>query len=398
MPRACCPPYCRSNTCFAARSRYTARVTDTEACIALNMVPGMGPVRLRALLETFETPQRILAAGRAALRAVKGVGQETADAIASWESSVDLAAELKRIADFGAKVITVNSPEYPAALRTIHNPPVVLYVWGELLPTDAYAIGIVGSRNVTHYGTETAKKLSYQIAFAGYAIVSGLARGIDTAAHQGALAAKGRTIAVLGSGLSVLYPPENLGLAEKITESGAVVSEYPMERPADRQTFPYRNRIVAGWGRGLLVVEAGLNSGALITANQAVEQGRTVFAVPGQIDRPTSAGTNRLIQQGARLVTSADDILDELGTLIPRAASASSSQKSAHTGSEDSAPMPVLSHDETLLITALEVGELTIDELSQATRLPLGKISGTLLGLEMKRLIRALPGHRYARA
>lgn len=148
------------------------------------------------------------------------------------------------------------------------------------------------------------QKLSFQIAFAGYAIVSGLARGIDTAAHQGALAAKGRTIAVLGSGLSQLYPPENLSLAEKIAESGAVVSEYPMERPADRQTFPYRNRIVAGWGRGLLVVEAGLNSGALITANQAVEQGRTVFAVPGQIDRPTSAGTNRLIQQGARLVTS----------------------------------------------------------------------------------------------
>ncbi len=373
-------------------------MTDTEACIALNMVPGMGPVRLRALLETFETPQRILTAGRAALRAVKGVGQETADAIASWESSVDLAAELKRIADAGAKVITMNSPEYPGALRTIHNPPIVLYVWGDLRPTDAHAIGVVGSRNVTHYGTETAKKISYQIAFAGYAIISGLARGIDTAAHQGALAAKGRTIAVLGSGLSQLYPPENLGLAEKIAESGAVVSEYPMERPADRQTFPYRNRIVAGWGRGLLVVEAGLNSGALITANQAVEQGRTVFAVPGQIDRPTSAGTNRLIQQGARLVTSADDILDELGTLIPRGTSGSSPQKTTHSASTDPAARPALSHDETLLVTALEVGELTLDQLSEATRLPLGKISGTLLGLEMKRLIRALPGHRYERA
>ncbi|MEO6784869.1 MAG: DNA-processing protein DprA [Chthoniobacteraceae bacterium] len=372
-------------------------MTETEACIALNMVPGMGPVRLRALLETFEIPQRILAAGKAALRAVKGVGQETADAIASWESHVDLAAELKRIADFGARVITASSPEYPAPLRTIHNPPVVLYVWGEVRATDAHAIGIVGSRNVTHYGTETAKKLSFQLAFAGYAIVSGLARGIDTSAHQGALAAKGRTIAVIGSGLAQLYPPENRGLAEKIAESGAVVSEYPMERPADRQTFPYRNRIVAGWGRGLLVVEAGLNSGALITANQAVEQGRTVFAIPGQIDRPTSAGTNRLIQQGARLVTSADDILDELGTLIPRSATASSPEKSAHTASADPSSAPPLSHDETLLVTALEVGELTLDELSAATRLPLSKISGTLLGLEMKRLIRALPGHRYAR-
>ena len=367
-------------------------MTDTEACIALNMVPGMGPVRLRTLLETFETPQRILTAGAAALRAAIGVGPETADAIATWESHVDLAAELKRIADFGAKVITVTSPEYPPALRTIHNPPVVLYVWGDLLPADAHGIGIVGSRNVTHYGTETAKKLSYQLAFAGYTVVSGLARGIDTSAHQGALAAKGRTVAVLGSGLAVLYPPENLALAEKIAGSGAIVSEYPMERPADRQTFPYRNRIVAGWGRGLLVVEAGLNSGALITANQAVEQGRTVFAIPGPIDRPTSAGTNRLIQQGARLITSADDILDELGTLIPRTSTMPGTEKAA------AASAPALSHDETLLVTALEVGELTLDELAAATRLPGPKVSSTLLGLEMKRLVRALPGHRYIRA
>ena len=362
------------------------------------MVPGMGPVRMRTLLETFETPQRILTAGAAALRAAKGVGKETADSIASWESHVDLAVELKRIADFGAKVITAGSPEYPAALRTIHNPPVVLYVWGDLLPADAHAIGIVGSRNVTHYGTETAKKLSYQLAFAGYTIVSGLARGIDTSAHHGALAAKGRTIAVIGSGLSQLYPPENHALAEKIAESGAVVSEYPMERPADRQTFPYRNRIVAGWGRGLLVVEAGLNSGALITANQAVEQGRTVFAVPGQIDRPTSGGTNRLIQQGARLVTSADDILDELGTLIPRGTSLSFSEKGALTRTADPSSAPALSHDETLLVTALQVGDMSLDELSEATRLPLSKVSATLLGLEMKRLVRALPGHRSERA
>ena len=373
-------------------------MTETEACIALNMVPGMGPVRMRTLLETFETPQRILAAGSSALRAAKGVGKETADSIASWESHVDLAAEMKRIGDFGAKVITVSSPEYPAALRTIHNPPVVLYVWGDILPADAHAIGIVGSRNVTHYGTETAKKLSYQLAFAGYTVVSGLARGIDTSAHHGALAAKGRTIAVIGSGLAQLYPPENLGLAKMIAESGAIVSEYPMERPADRQTFPYRNRIVAGWGRGLLVVEAGLNSGALITANQAVEHGRTVFAVPGPIDRPTSAGTNRLIQQGARLVTSADDILDEFGTLIPRSQTISTSEKGTRSGTSTPASAPALSHDETLLVTALEVGELTLDQLSEATRLPLSKVSATLLGLEMKRLVRALPGHRYERA
>lgn len=356
------------------------------------MVPGMGPVRLKNLLEVFETPSRVLTAGKAALQAVHGVGPDTAKSLAEWETSVDLAAELKRIADFGARVISWDSPEYPASLRTIANPPIVLYVWGDLRVEDAHALGIVGSRSVTHYGIESAKKLSFQLAYAGYAIVSGLARGIDTAAHNGALAANGRTIAVIGSGLSKLYPPENHGLAEKIAKSGAVVSEYPMERPADRQTFPYRNRIVAGWGRGLLVVEAGLNSGALITADQAIEQGRPVFAVPGQIDRPTSAGSNKLIQQGARLVTSANDILDELGQLFP------SERRSLSAAPKSDAPAASpakFTQDETLIATALEAGELTLDELAAATRLPPYKVSSTLTMLELKRVIRALPGQRF---
>jgi DNA processing protein len=376
-------------------------VTETEASIALNMVPGMGPVRLRHLLDAFETPQRILTAGRAALRAIHGIGQETADALAEWESHVDLPAELKRIADFGARVISWTSEEYPAALRTIHNPPIVLYVWGDIRPEDMHAVSIVGSRSTTHYGIETAKKLAYQLAYAGYSVVSGLARGIDTAAHQGALAAKGRTIAVIGSGLLNLYPPENRGLAEKIIASGAVISEYPMERPADRQTFPYRNRIVAGWSRGLLVVEAGLNSGALITADQAIEQGRTVFAVPGPIDRPGSAGSNRLIQQGARLVTSAEDILDELGSLFPAKPPAPKPRTDAETQpASPAAPRSParLSHEESLLVTALEVGEMSLDELAAATRLPAHKVSSALVMLEMKRLAKPLPGQRYVRA
>jgi DNA processing protein len=379
----------------AAVRRTVGCVTETEACIALNMIPGLGPVRLRALLGVFETPQRVLGAGRAALKAVSGVGSETADALAAWETHVDLSAELKRVADFGAHVASWESPEYPATLRTIPNPPIVLYVWGTLRAEDERAIGIVGSRNVTHYGTDSAKKLSYQLAFAGYTVVSGLARGIDTAAHQGALAAQGRTIAVIGSGLGRLYPPENRGLAEKITTSGAVVSEYPMERPADRQTFPYRNRIVAGWSKALLVVEAGLNSGALITANQAIEQGRAVYAVPGQIDRPTSTGANRLIQQGARLVTCAEDILDDLGTFFP-------GERRTASSPVGNTPHPVLpattfSHEETLVATALAAGELSLDELAAATRLPAYKISSTLTVLEMKRVVRSLPGQRFVR-
>ncbi len=362
------------------------------------MIPGVGPVRLRALLEVFATPQRVLSAGKAALEAARGVGAETAAAVAAWETTVDLAEELRRIEAFGARVISGSSPDYPAQLRTISNPPMVLYVWGDLRAEDAHAFGIVGSRNVTHYGTESAKKLAFQLAFAGYTVVSGLARGIDTSAHQGALAANGRTIAVIGSGLSRLYPPENKGLAEKIAASGAVVSEYPMERPADRQTFPYRNRIVAGWGRGLLVVEAGMNSGALITANQATEQGRAVYAVPGPIDRPTSAGSNKLIQQGARLITCAGDILDDIGTLFPgqRAALPAVPEKASTDAAASTAPK--LTQDETLIVTALEVGELTLDELTATTRLPTYKVSSTLLLLEMKRLVKPLPGQRYVSA
>ncbi len=377
---------------FAPVSPTRRGVTETEACIALNMIPGLGPVRMRALLASLGSPEVILSAGRNALASTPGVGPETAAAIANWEQTVDLAAELDRIAAFGARVITWDAPEYPAALRTIDNPPFVLYVWGDLQTTDARAIGVVGSRNVTHYGVECAKKLSYQFAYAGYTVISGLARGIDTAAHQGALAAKGRTIAVIGSGLSKLYPPENQGLAEKIAASGAVLSEYPMLRPADRQTFPYRNRIVAGWGKAIVVVEAGLNSGALITANQAIEQGRAVFSVPGPIDRPTSAGSNRLIQQGAKLIVGAEDVLDEIGMLIP-----SGPKTKAPTAEQPELPVaaPRLSQDETLLLNALQVGELSLDELCSATRLPTYKVSSTLLGLELKRLAKPLPGQRY---
>src|SRR5436190_4721502 len=200
-------------------------MTSTEACIALNMLPTVGPVRLRKLLEVFGTPERVLSAKRRELRAVEGIGGEVADQIASWESTVDLPAELNRIRDFGAKVITQESPSYPRSLREIHAPPIVLYVWGELQERDNHAIGIIGARRTTYYGTESEKKLAYQIAYAGLTVISGLARGIDTAAHQGALAAKGRTIAVIGSGLSKLYPPENAVLAEKIRSgNGAIVA------------------------------------------------------------------------------------------------------------------------------------------------------------------------------
>jgi DNA processing protein len=364
-------------------------MTPTEACIALNMLPTMGPVRLRKLLEVFETPDRVLTARRDALRSVEGIGKDVADQILQWENTVDLPAELERIRQFGVNVITGESPLYPRQLREIHAPPIVLYVWGELTERDQHAIAVIGSRRTTHYGMESAKKLSYQLAYAGLTVISGLARGIDTAAHQGALAAKGRTIAVIGSGLSKLYPPENAALAEKIRSGhGAIVSEFSMEIEPDRQTFPMRNRIISGWSHGILVVEAGLNSGALITVSQALEQGRSVYAVPGQINAPSAQGSNRLIQQGAKLVMDASDLLDDLQILFPETRPSPGAAVRA---------LPPLTDDERRVYDAIESAETSIDVIATKSELPSGTVSSTLLRLELKRLVKQLPGKHFVK-
>ncbi|MEO8439999.1 MAG: DNA-processing protein DprA [Spartobacteria bacterium] len=364
-------------------------MNSTEGCIALNMVAGMGPVRLRKLLEVFQTPERILSAKRSELRSVDGIGNDVAEQIANWENTVDLSAELERVREFGANVITAQSAVYPRQLREIHAPPIVLYVWGELTERDQHAIGVIGSRRTSHYGAECAKKLSYQLAYSGLTVISGLARGIDTAAHQGALAAKGRTIAVIGSGLTKLYPPENAALADKIRSgNGAVISEFSMAVEPDRQTFPMRNRIISGWSHGILVVEAGLNSGALITASQAIEQGRSVYAVPGHINAPTAHGSNRLIQQGAKLVMDAGDILDDLQILLPE------KQKLPEAAAR---PLPELSADERLVYDAIRPTETPIDQIAASSELPAATVSSVLLRLELKRLVKQLPGKYFVK-
>ncbi len=360
-------------------------MTSTEAHITLNMVPKLGPVRLRRLLAAFETPQRILTATAAELERVEGIGPDVARSIAGWEKIVDLPAELQRIADFGARVLIPDDADYPPLLREIHDPPIALYVWGQLTERDHHGIGVVGPRKPSHYATECAKKLSYQLAYAGLTIYSGLARGIDTAAHQGALAAKGRTVAVLGSGLNHLYPPQNQELAERITAGhGAVVTEFSMAVKPDRQTFPMRNRIVAGCSFGLLVAEAGLTSGALITASQAADQGRTLYAIPGRIDNPAALGANRLIQQGAKLVQSAQDILDDLGLLFVE-----------QPALARPTPPSDLSEIEKIVLSSLTDDENPIDGITTRSGLPSAKVSSTLLALEMKRLVKQLPGSRF---
>ena len=360
-------------------------MTRKEAWIALNMVAHVGPVRVRNLLEVFVEPQAILRAKASELERVEGLPRNTIDALSHWENDIDLAKELEQIAQFGASIITQDDPFYSPLLREIYDPPLVLYVWGKLEERDHNALGVVGSRRTTHYGLECAKKLSYQIAYSGLTVISGLARGIDTVAHQGALAAKGRTIAVLGTGLNHLYPAENRALAEKIVGSGAVVSEFPIDTTPDRQTFPMRNRIISGWGFGLLVVEAGPNSGALISASQAIDQGRNLYAVPGPIDRPTSLGTNRLIQQGAKLVISVDDILEDLQALFPN--------KPVLTTSTP----PDLDGDLRKIYDAIESAETSIDRIIDGSGLAANVVTSGLLQLEMRRLVKQLPGKLFVK-
>jgi DNA processing protein len=363
-----------------------------EAFIALNLIEGVGPVRVRTLLEHFGEAPKILVASKNELLRVRNIGEEVAENISTWEKSVDLAGELKRISDFGCHVLISSDENYPAMLREIYDPPIVLYVKGEISARDKNSVAMVGSRQTTHYGIETARKLAYQLAYIGVTVVSGGARGIDTAAHQGALSAKGRTIAVLGTGINLIFPTENAELFQRISENGALVTQFPFNRPADKQSFPIRNRIVAGMTLGTVVVEANLTSGALITSNFATEYGRQVFAVPGRIDSPRSKGCHELIKRGAKLCESAEDILSEFEYLFP----ASNRPPTANeTGILPAIELPA---NEQKVFDALKADdELSIDEVIRASSLPSSAVSVALLGLEMKRLVKQLPGKMFLR-
>jgi len=362
-----------------------------EALVALNLIEGVGPVRVRQLLEHFGEAPAILRADHRQLLQVRGIGEETAAAIAGWEKNVDLAAELKRVAEFGCRVLIQSDPEYPERLRQIYDPPTVLYIRGELRAGDKNCVALVGSRMTTHYGIEVARKLAYQLAYLGVAVVSGGARGIDSAAHQGALTAKGRTIAVLGTGINLVTPPENAKLFDQIAESGALVTQFPFNRPGDRQSFPIRNRIVAGMTLGTVVVEANLTSGALITANFANEYGRQVFAVPGRIDSPRSKGCHDLIKTGAKLCEGAEDILSEFEYLFPP------SNRDPTASETGVLPALLLSESEQKVYDTLSREELGIDDVIRGSGLPSSAVSVALLSLEMKRIVRQLPGKLFVK-
>jgi DNA processing protein len=364
-------------------------MTSREAILALNLLPNIGPVRISRLLDAFGDAENVLTAPANKLLRVDGIGSETAKIIADWENLVDPSKELDEANQRGISIVTREDASYPRHLLQAYDAPILLYVWGEILPRDKHAISVVGSRRSTNYGTTATKKLTYQLAHAGFTIVSGLARGIDTTAHEAALAAKGRTIAVVGSGLARLYPPENLTLAERIANgNGAVISEFPLHKAPDKQTFPMRNRIVAAWGQAILVTECPSWSGSLITANLASEYGKSIFAVPGPIDKPSSAGCHQLIREGATLVTDASQIIDDLGEL-PFSSQAEKSAKPAE---------PDLPDEEARILASMPAGdELAIDQLIQRTGLPSSAVTAGLFKLELRRLVRPLPGFRFIR-
>lgn len=366
--------------------RRTARgVREKRALIALSLVPGVGSARVRRLVMKFERAELALAAPERALASIAGIGAQTAAAIARFDGEAEVDEQVRRAIQTEARMVTSWDNNFPTILQEIYDPPAFFWVKGTLR-AEEQAISIVGTRRPSDYGRRTAHTLARELAAIGFTIVSGLAYGIDAAAHKGALEAGGRTIAVLGSGIDRIYPARNASLARDIIERGAVVSEFPMGTKPDAGNFPRRNRLVSGLSRGTLVVEAFQDGGALITARLALEQNREVFAIPGSIMSKSSEGTNRLIQQGqAKLVQNIDDILDELDFEGPSGAAVKTPTLS----------LADLTPEERALCGALGTDTLHIDRLCVASGLDPSEALVHLLNLEFKGVVRQLAGKQF---
>jgi len=364
-------------------------MNNIERFLILNMIEDLGSVRTQALLERFGSLQKIFKAKQRDLEQAEGVGPKIAPKIWHGIRETDVSSELELIEKNNIKIITLLDKDYPKNLKNIYDPPVVLYVMGEIIPEDDLAVAIVGSRRASFYGMKTAERLGFELAARGITVVSGLARGIDSSSHKGVLKAKGRTLAILGSGLINIYPEEHRLLAEEISENGAVISEFPMLTIPDKGHFPKRNRIINGLSKGVVVVEAAQRSGALITADCALQEGREVFAVPGKVDSTTSKGTNKLIKQGAKLAETVEDILEELN-LSDRVG-----RMGIYNNKEYLSPR--LDKWESLVYNLLSSEPQHIDELSGALKLKVSEISSILLNLEMKKLARQLPGKNFVK-
>ncbi len=361
-----------------------------RAHLCLALVEGVGPLALSRLLDRFESPERVLCVSQSELQSVKGVGPKLARRIAGAREEIDVDAQLTLVREHSLGMLLPTYDNYPPMLKEIHDPPVVLFTRGHMKESDQLAVAIVGTRHASRYGLDQAKMLAGSLAHAGITVVSGMARGIDSAAHRGALDAGGRTIAVLASGVLNPYPPENGKLAEEIASSGCVLSEAAPTMLPLSGMFPQRNRIISGLSLGTIVVEAPERSGALITARHAMEQGREVFAVPGQINSRVSQGPHSLIRDGAKLVTCVDDVLEELGPLVE--------ETTRDNGTTIRTPAELKLNDiEQRVLQAIDPAGSLVDEIIATTGLPVHRVLSTVSVLEMRRLVRRLGGNRVAR-
>jgi DNA processing protein len=363
---------------------------DLVDSVRLALVEGVGPRLSQALLDAFGSPGAVLAASQSELASIAGIGPKVARALAEARSQIDAEAEIRLAWQHGIAVFNRSSDDYPRLLAEIHDPPLVLYRRGQSKPDDDLAIAIVGTRHATRYGLAQAERLAGELARAGFTVVSGLARGIDAAAHRGALAAGGRTIAVLAGGLINIYPPEHVKLADEIAERAYLVTEAPPRMELVRGAFPRRNRIISGLSVGTIVVEAPPRSGALITARLAYEQGREVFAVPGPVDSRVSQGTHALIRDGATLVGSIDDVLAELGPLV--------AEVDRSDGTTVRQPRELVLNDiEQQVLQAIASAPTSIDAVTQSSGLPVHRVLSTISVLEMRHLVRRVSGNSVAR-
>jgi DNA processing protein len=364
--------------------------SETEAALCLNLVAGIGPIVYADLVAAFGSAARVLEAPPAKLREVSGVGAKLVSAIVNARETVDVERQLEICRQNQIQIIERDGAGYPERLAEIFDPPGILFCQGTIIPADNIAVAIVGSRHATNYGIKTAEKLARGLAMAGITIVSGLARGIDAAAHRGALEAGGRTLAVLGGGLLKMYPPEHADLALQISKQGAVITESLPESSPKSGSFPRRNRIVSGLSLGLIVVEAAERSGALISSRLAMEQGREVFAVPGRVDNRMSRGCHKLIRDGAKLVEGIDDVLEELGPM------ATPIQIDGETTIRRPAELK-LTEQESKVLNVIQADATEFDLIVDKTGLPAARVLSTISILEMRRLVKRVSGTALVR-
>jgi DNA processing protein len=363
-------------------------VEDFFYWLALGLIPGVGSTLIKRLLERFETPEAVFHAPAKELLKIEGLGEKVAGEIRKGPVEKVVERELHLLKEAGGAILTLKDHIYPKRLKDIYDPPALLYMRGEIKREDDLAVSIVGSRKTSPYGRWITEKVSQELARHGVTIVSGMARGIDSLAHLGAISGGGRTIAVLGCGVDVIYPSENRKLFEKIIDHGAVLSEFRMGSPPEGGHFPRRNRIISGLSLGVVVVQASEKSGSLITAGYALEQGREVFAVPGNVGAEGSRGTNRLIKDGAKVVESSEDILEEI---LPQW------RRDEEIEPEVKSPGPVLTREEGVLYELLGETPLHIDEIIRESGIDPGRVSSLLLDLELKGLIAQWPGKCFSK-